>query len=112
MVGDGPAVAKRAETRRTGGPGPTRIWAPSPGGTWARVGLWMRWETEVDGGGWRLKAPRLRLLGFRPQGTPVVVQMIAAGGRAEQAGVKPGRAWQNHPSYPKCVRPTSHRTGK
>ena len=24
------------------------------------------------------------------QGSPVVVQMIAAGGRAEQAGVKPG----------------------
>ena len=25
------------------------------------------------------------------QGNPVVVQMIAAGGRAEQAGVKPGQ---------------------
>ena len=26
----------------------------------------------------------------RGKGNPVVVQMIAAGGRAEQAGVKPG----------------------
>ena len=29
-------------------------------------------------------------LQFQRQGSPVVVQMIAAGGRAEQAGVKPG----------------------